>query len=105
MLRSGSILKEYYIHLQEVVMYPAVIFPFGITVYLLCLVLQVVLGARKGYLGAALIIGLYLIGGLAFCLASRTLQDYYLTVILVVIQGIVFVGSLVITNYNKHVNR
>lgn len=74
-------------------MQPYIIFPFGITVYFLCIFLLIVLGARKGYIGAGIIIGLYLIGGLAFCLATKTLQDYYLTVLLSLLQGIVFLVS------------
>ena len=86
-------------------MHLAIIFPFGITVYLLCIILQVILGARKGYLGAAVIVGLYLIGGLSFCLASRTLQDYPLTLLLVLLQCIVFAVSLIACNYKKNIRR
>ena len=77
-------------------MHLAVIFPFGITVYILCILLQVILGAKKGYIGAAIIVGLYLIGGLAFCLASRTLNEYIFTVILALVQCIVFIASRII---------
>lgn len=77
-------------------MHLSIIFPFGITVYLLCILLQIILGARKGYLGAIVIVGLYLIGGLAFCLASRTLQDFYITVLLALLQGVVFLASLLL---------
>ncbi len=83
-------------------MHLAIIFPFGITVYLLCIILQVILGAKKGYIGAAVIIGLYLIGGLAFCLASKTLHDYFITMILAFLQGIVFVVSLIVTHNKKN---
>ena len=86
-------------------MHLAIIFPFGITVYVLSIILQVILGARKGYVGAAVIIGLYLIGGLAFCLASKTLQDYYFTVILVLIQCMAFVISMVVTNSKNNLPR
>lgn len=79
-------------------MQPLIIFPFGISVYILCIFLQIVLGARKGYLGAGIIIGLYLIGGLAFCLATKTLHDYYLTVFLSLLQGIVFLVSLYVNH-------
>ena len=80
----------------------AVIFPFGITVYLLCIVLQIILGARKGYWGAITIVGLYLIGGLAFCLGSHTLEDYPLTILLAFIQCLAFVGSLIASYYGKN---
>ena len=82
-------------------MHFAIVFPFGITVYLLCIVLQVILGSRKGYLGAITIVGLYLIGGLAFCLASHTLEDYYLTVIFSLLQCVVFIISLIASTYDK----
>ncbi len=77
-------------------MHLAIIFPFGITVYILCILLQVILGARKGYMGAAIIVGLYLIGGLAFCLASRTLNDFFYTIIFALIQCIIFITSRII---------
>lgn len=82
-----------------------IIFPFGISVYLLCIVLQIILGARKGYLGAGIIVGLYLIGGLAFCLSTRALNEYYLSVILAAIQCAVFVASLIFTHSDKRIKR
>ena len=82
-----------------------IVFPFGISVYLLCIVLQIILGARKGYLGASIIVAMYLIGGLAFCLSTRTLHDYYLSVILAAIQCVAFVASMLFTNSEKHNRR
>ncbi len=74
------------------------VFPFGILLYLLCLALQGILGSKNAYKGGLLVASLYLVGGLAYCLGSHTMEDFYLTLLLTILQGIVFIGSRIYTD-------